>query len=136
MESAKSVESRNALPQETNDLITRIIGCAIRVHSELGPGFLESIYASALAIELESSRIQFEREKPITVRYRGEAIAGQRLDFVVADKVILEIKAAARVDPIFQAKLISYLPATKLRAGLLINFNVPLVKEGIKRIVV
>jgi GxxExxY protein len=124
------------LPPETEELISQIIGAAIRVHSELGPGFLESIYASALAIELGLTGIPFERELGITVHYRGHAIAGHRLDFVVADAVVLEIKAAPRIDPIFQAKLLSYLRATKLRAGLLINFNMRLVREGIKRVVV
>ena len=111
--------SKSVLSSETDALITRIIGCAIRVHSELGPGFLETIYASALEVEFAHEGIAFEREKPIVVRYRDEVIAGQRLDFVVNGQVILEIKAA-----------------TKLRVGLLINFNVPLVKDGIKRIVV
>ena len=124
------------LSPETEELISQVIGASIRVHSELGPGFLESIYASALAIEFELMGISFEREQAITVRYRGRAIAGQRLDFVVGNAIVLEIKAAPRIDPIFQAKLLSYLRATKLRAGLLINFNVPLVRDGIKRIVV
>jgi GxxExxY protein len=128
--------SKSVLSSETDALITRIIGCAIRVHSELGPGFLETIYASALEVEFAHEGIAFEREKPIVVRYRDEVIAGQRLDFVVNEQVILEIKAANRLEPVFQAKLISYLRATKLRVGLLINFNVPLVKDGIKRIVV
>lgn len=128
--------SKSVLSSETDALITRIIGCAIRVHSELGPGFLETIYASALEVEFAHEGIAFEREKPIVVRYRDEVIAGQRLDFVVNGQVILEIKAANRLEPVFQAKLISYLRATKLRVGLLINFNVPLVKDGIKRIVV
>ena len=79
--------------------------------------------------------IPFEREKSITVSYRGVPIAGQRLDFVVAERVILEIKATTNVEPIFQAKVISYLRATKLRVGLLMNFNVLLLKDGIKRIV-
>jgi GxxExxY protein len=128
--------SKSVLSSETDALITRIIGCAIRVHSELGPGFLETIYASALEVEFAHEGLAFEREKPIVVRYRDEVIAGQRLDFVVNEQVILEIKAANRLEPVFQAKLISYLRATKLRVGLLINFNVPLVKDGIKRIVV
>jgi GxxExxY protein len=128
--------SKSVLSSETDALITRIIGCAIRVHSELGPGFLETIYASALEVEFAHEGIAFEREKPIVVRYRDEVIAGQRLDFVVNEQVILEIKAANRLEPVFQAKLISYLRATKLRVGLLINFNVPLVKDGITRIVV
>ena len=125
----------SVLSLETDALITRIIGCAITVHRALGSGFLESIYSTALAFELESAGIPFERERAITVNYRGLAIGGQRVDFIVANTVILEIKAATRVDPVFQAKLISYLRTTGLKAGLLINFNVPLVKEGIKGIV-
>ena len=123
------------LPPETEELISQIIGASLRVHSELGPGFLESIYASALAIELGMTRIPFEREVAITVHYRGHPVAGHRLDFVVGGAIVLEIKAAARIDPIFQAKLLSYLRATKLRAGLLINFNMLLVRDGIKRVV-
>ena len=125
----------SVLPSETEVIITQVIGCAIRVHKELGPGFLESIYSNALAIELKVMNIPFEREKSITMSYRGVPIAGQRLDFVVAERVILEIKATTNVEPIFQAKVISYLRATKLRVGLLMNFNVLLLKDGIKRIV-
>lgn len=135
MESRREAAYASVLPPETDALITATIGCAIRVHSALGPGFLESIYAGAMALELEASRIPYEREKPIVVSYRGQPIAGQRLDFVVGGQVILEIKAAAKVEPIFQAKLISYLRATKLRGGLIINFNLPLLRDGIKRIV-
>jgi GxxExxY protein len=124
------------LPAETEELISQVIGASIRVHSELGPGFLESIYANALAIELGVMEIPFERELGITVHYRGHPIAGHRLDFVVGGAIVLEIKAASRIDPIFQAKLLSYLRATKLRAGLLINFNLPLLRDGIKRVVV
>lgn len=91
---------------------------------------------NALAIELGVMEIPFERELAITVHYRGHPIAGHRLDFVVGGAIVLEIKAAARIDPIFQAKLLSYLRATKLRAGLLINFNLPLLRDGIKRVVV
>ena len=128
--------SIGVLPEATDALITRIIGCALNVHRELGPGFLERIYAAALAIELTSQGIPFERERAITVNYRGFAISGQRVDFIVGNTVILEIKAAARLDPVFQATLISYLRTTGLRVGLLMNFNMPLLKEGIKRIVV
>ena len=81
------------------------------------------------------SKIPFECERPIVVNYRGTAISGQRIDLIVGGEVIIEVKAVARIDPIFQAKLMSYLRTTKLRAGLLINFNVPLLKEGIQRIV-
>ena len=126
----------SVLSPEVDELITRIIGCAISVHRELGPGFLESIYAAALAFELEMAKIPYEREKAVAVKYRSLAIPGQRIDFIVAETVILEIKAAARIDPIFEAKLISYLRTTGIKVGLLINFNVPLVKDGIRRLVV
>lgn len=131
----KSTESKSVLPVETDQLITQIIGGAIRVHSELGPGFLESIYSSALALEFRHSGIAFEREKPVGVLYRGETIAVQRLDFVVDVQVILEIKSVARVEPVFRAKLLSYMRAARIRAGLLMNFNVPLLKDGIERFV-
>lgn len=126
----------SALSPQTDALITRIIGCALIVHRELGPGFMESIYSTALSFELEAEGIAFERERSVTVGYRGRPIGGQRIDFIVSNAVILEIKAVNRLDPIFQAKLISYLRTTGLRAGLLMNFNSPLLKEGIRRFVV
>jgi GxxExxY protein len=125
----------STLPEETEAVVAEIIGCALTVHRVLGPGFLESIYATALSLELSVKGIAFERERSISVSYRGTAIAGQRVDFIVANSVIVEVKAVARLDPIFQAKLISYLKTTGLRAGLLINFNSMLLKEGLKRIV-
>ena len=128
--------SSSVLSSETDALITRIIGCALVVHRELGPGFMESIYSTALGFELEAEGIPFERERQIAVSYRGRPIGGQRVDFIVDNVVILEIKAVSRLDPIFQAKLISYLRTTGLRAGLLLNFNTPLLKEGIRRFVV
>ena len=127
--------SNSTLPAATDDLMTRIVGCAIAVHRALGPGFLENIYATALAVEVDFARLPFEREVPVVVNYRGTLIAGQRVDLSVGGEVIVEIKAVARMDPIFEAKLLSYLRTTRLRAGLLINFNVPLLKDGIKRMV-
>lgn len=124
----------SVVPEETDQLITRVIGCALNVHRQLGPGFLESVYAAALGFELEAEGIPFERA--VTVTYRGRPIGGQRVDFIVSNTVILEIKATARLDPIFQAKLISYLRTTGLRVGLLMNFNTSMLKEGIRRFVV
>jgi len=124
------------LPAETELIVSRTIGCALAVHRQLGPGYLESIYAAALEIELSANRIPFERERAVLVNYRGTLIPGQRVDFIVANSVIVEIKAVERINPVFQAKLISYLRTTGLRAGLLINFNAMLLKEGLKRIVV
>ena len=125
----------SVLPPETDELITRVIGCALTVHRTLGPGFLESIYSAALAYEFTSQGVPFERERSITVRYKDLVIPGQRVDFIVGGSVILEIKAVTRMDPVFQAKVISYLRTTGLRAGLLINFNNALLKQGIDRIV-
>jgi GxxExxY protein len=127
----------SVLTPEHDELISRVIGRAIRVHKELGPGFLERIYATALAFELEEEGIPFERERSVVVNYRDVLpISGQRIDFVVADSVILEIKAVSRIEPIFEAKMISYLRTTKIKVGLIMNFNVLLLKDGIRRIVV
>jgi len=127
----------SVLTPEQDELITRIIGCAIRAHKELGPGFLERVYAKALGCELEEEGIPYEREVPVVVNYRGVLpIDGQRVDFIVAGSVILDIKAVSRLDPIFEAKMISYLRTAKIKVGLLMNFNVLLLKDGIRRIVV
>ena len=126
----------STLSAETERIIQRTIGCAIEVHHNLGPGYLETIYAQALELELQAQGLAFERERPLLVAYKNHRIAGQRVDFIVEGQLILEIKAVARLDPVFQAKLISYLRTTGLRAGLLINFNSLLLKDGLKRIVV
>ena len=125
-----------SLSDDTELLIQRTIGCALEVHRRLGPGFLESIYLRAMCIELTAASIPFESERSIVVTYRDVPISGQRVDLIVGNAVVLELKAVSRLDPIFQAKLISYLRTTGLRAGLLINFNALLLKEGLKRIVV
>ena len=123
------------LPSETEEVISEVISCALTVHRTLGPGFLENVYATALSIELSTRGVAFERERAISVGYRGTLIPGQRVDLIVAELVIVEVKSVARLDPIFQAKLISYLRTTGLRAGLLINFNSMLLKQGLKRVV-
>jgi GxxExxY protein len=114
----------------------RIIGAAIAVHRVLGPGFLERIYAEALCLELHAQGIPFERERSVSVIYRDVAVGGHKIDLVVEDAVIVELKAVGRLDPIHEATLISYLRTSKIRLGLLINFNEKLLKDGIKRIVV
>jgi GxxExxY protein len=123
------------LPPETERVMTETIGCAIAVHRALGPGFLESIYQRALCIELSSRRLAFESERPIDVAYRGIAIPGQRLDLLIEGQVIVELKCVERFDDVHQMQVISYLKTTGLRAGLLINFRVPLLRHGLKRIV-
>jgi GxxExxY protein len=123
------------LAPEAENVITRVIGCAIEVHKALGPGFLESIYKKAMCIELEACGLPFERERPISVSYRGIEIRGQRADLIVDNTVIVELKAIARFDEIHQAQIISYLKATGLRVGLLINFHVEYLPQGLRRIV-
>ncbi len=126
----------STLPDDVEAVATEVIGAAIEVHRALGPGFLERIYLEALCLELSARRIAFERERPIAVTYRGVDIAGQRLDLLVEGVLIIELKAVARPDPIHESKVTSYLRATGLRLGLLINFNEKLLKAGVRRIVV
>jgi GxxExxY protein len=104
------------------ELTDRIIGAAIRVHAEIGPGFLESVYEEALSIELKSCTIRFERQRLLPVFYREHLIGEHRLDLLVEDKVIVELKAIGAVDPIHFAILRSYLKAANLEDGLLLNF--------------
>jgi GxxExxY protein len=124
------------IPAETEHVGKAIIGAAIEVHRELGPGFLERIYHDALCIELHARDLPFERERAVVVHYRGVAIPGQRIDLIVSSCVLVELKAAARVDQVHEARMISYLRTVPLRLGLLLNFNCRTMTEGVKRIVV
>ena len=118
------------------DLTHKIIGAAIEVHRALGPGLLESAYQACLAREFSLRGLPFEQEKPIPVEYKGVRLdCGYRLDFAVAGKVVVELKAVEAIHPIHEAQLLSYLKLTGYRVGLLINFNVPILKDGIKRMV-
>lgn len=119
--------------RELNHLTKRIIGCAIEVHRHLGPGLLESIYESALCIELKLAGLTYERQKPVPVTYKGHALGDHRLDVLVEDTVILELKSVERFDPVFEAQILSYLKMTGKPIGLLINFNTRLLKDGIHR---
>lgn len=124
------------IPTATESVATALIGAAIEVHRTLGPGFLERIYSAALGLELTTRGIEYERECPISVCYRGVSIAGQRVDLIVERRLVVEIKAAPRIDPYHEAQLISYLRATGLRLGLILNFNSTVMRDGIKRIAV
>ena len=123
------------IPAHDEQIARTVIGAAIEVHRELGPGFLESIYRKALAYELSLQGVAVEQEKEIVVPYKDIQIPGQRLDLLVGGRVVVELKCAEEFAPIHRAQLISYLKATGLRLGLLINFKVSVLKEGIKRIV-
>jgi GxxExxY protein len=113
----------------------RVIGCAIDVHRRLGPGFLESIYRRAMAVELEHQGLAFELERAITIDYRGTEVGEHRIDLVVERLVVVALKAVAGIDPVHRAQVIAYLRSTRLRAGLLLNFRVARMKDGITRIV-
>jgi len=118
------------------DLTGQIIGAAIEVHRVLGPGLLESAYQACLAREFSLRNLPFEQEKPLPVEYKGARVdCGYRLDFVVAEKVVVELKAVNVVQKVHEAQLLTYLKLTGCRVGLLINFNVPVLKDGIKRMV-
>ncbi len=124
------------IPVETEHVATTVIGAAIEVHRHLGPGFIEKIYQEAMCLELDARGFKYERERAIVVHYRGVPIPGQRIDLIVGGCVLVELKAAARIESAHEAKVISYLRTTGLRLGLLLNFNGRTVKEGLKRIVV
>ncbi len=116
------------------DLTEQIIGAAIEVHRELGPGLLESAYEACLAREFSIRHLAFEQEKPLSLEYKGAHVdSGYRLDFMVAGKIIVELKTVDELQPIHEAQLLTYLKLTGCRVGLLINFNVPVLKQGIKR---
>lgn len=120
---------------EINALTQQIIGCAIEVHRELGPGLLETIYESALCIELDSRRISYATQTRLPVYYKGRRLGEHRIDLVVAGLVLVELKAVEHLNPVFEAQLLTYLRLTGRKVGLLINFNSRLLKDGIKRMV-
>jgi GxxExxY protein len=123
------------IPEQDEEIAKAVIGAAIEVHRELGPGFLESIYRKALAYELSLRGLAVEQEKELVVPYKDIQIPGQRLDLLVAGRLIVELKCVEEFAPIHQAQLLSYLKATGLRLGLLINFKAQVLRDGIKRMV-
>jgi GxxExxY protein len=125
------------MDEQLNKLSERVIGAAIGVHQELGPGLLESVYHQCLMIELQSMGIKAEMEVPLEVRYRGQLIddMGYRLDLLVEGCLILELKSVEVVKPVHKKQLLTYLRLAGCRLGLLINFNEGLLKDGITRIV-
>jgi GxxExxY protein len=118
------------------ELTGRILAAAIEVHRELGPGLLESAYETCLCRELELAGIPFQRQLSLPVVYKGVQLeCGYELDVVVDQKVVLELKAVERLLPIHEAQLLTYLKLGRYRLGLLINFNVPVLKDGVKRLI-
>ncbi len=121
---------------ELNEITEKIIGCAIKVHRALGPGLLESTYEVCLAHELMKSGLDVQKQVALPVVYDGIRLeAGYRIDLLVEHSVIVELKAVDSMHPIHEAQVISYLKLSGKKVGLLINFNVKLLKDGIKRLV-
>jgi GxxExxY protein len=119
-----------------NDLTHAVIGMAIEVHRELGPGLLESAYEECLAYELQHSSLKFIRQNAVPITYKGlELDCGYRIDLLIEDELVIELKSVEDLLPVFDAQLLTYMKLAGKHLGLLINFNVPMVKMGIKRFV-
>jgi GxxExxY protein len=124
------------LSEKTEALVKKVIGCCIEVHRVLGPGMLESIYVRATCLELDAAGIAYERERLVAVQYKGVPVAHHRLDMVVENQLVLELKGVERLLPVHRAQLLGYLRASKIKVGLLINFNVAVLRDGIKRVII
>ena len=125
------------IPEEVDRIASAVVDAAFAVHKELGPGLLESVYEVCLCHELSTRGIPFRSQVHLPVSYKGLKLdSGLRLDLLVADSVVVELKSAQNIEAVFEAQLLSYLKLTGLRVGLLINFNVPIIKAGIIRLVV
>jgi len=121
---------------DINKLSSKIIGAAIEVHKNLGPGLLESAYEECLCFEMSLGGLSLERQKPLPVVYKGIKLdCGYRLDTVVENAIIIELKACEKIEPIHRAQLLTYLKLSGLNLGLLLNFNTPVMRDGIVRIV-
>ena len=119
-----------------NELSSKIIGSAIEVHRTLGPGLLESAYEESLCYELDLRNIPYDRQFPVPVVYKGKHLdCGYRIDVLVDKKVVVELKACEAIQPIHRAQILTYLKLMDLRLGLLLNFNVELMKDGITRVI-
>ena len=116
------------------DVTDRILGCAVEVHRHLGPGLLESVYETALCVELTGAGLSFSRQVGVPLHYKGQIISEHRPDRVVDQRVIVEIKSVERFDPIHTAQMLTYLRVTRLRTGLILNFNSALLKHGVRRV--
>jgi len=131
-----TLETRDTIAMRIDDVTEQIIGAAIAVHRELGPGLLESTYEACLAYELAERGLRFERQKALPVVYRNVKVdCAYRIDFVVENVVLVELKSVENLDGIHTAQMLTYLKLSGLNVGLLINFNVPLLRHGLRRFV-
>jgi len=125
----------STLPDDLENLIHVTIGALLAVHRELGPGMSEAIYASAVRIELAERCIPFEDEKTFAVRYRGKFLRHQRVDLLIDRRLVVEIKAVEQLHAVHVSQVLTYMRVAGIRAGLLVNFNVRLLKQGTRRLV-
>ncbi len=127
---------RGALDERTELIAAQVVDAAVKVHRALGPGLLESVYETCLCYELGQRGLGFERQKALPIVYEGVTLPDAlRLDLVVEDRVIVELKAVERLLPVFEAQVLSYLKLANMRLGFLINFNVAVLREGLRRLV-
>jgi GxxExxY protein len=121
--------------QELNECARLVVDAAYEIYRTLGPGFLESVYQDALGLELGWRGLAYQREAPIALDYKGAPVGVARLDFLVAGQLVVELKAVDTLLPVHMAQLLSYLRAVREPLGLLINFNAPRFKDGVRRII-
>lgn len=120
---------------DLNAITENIIGCAIEVHKTLEPGLLESFYDKAMCYEIRAKGMRYQNQLSVPILYKGAMLGEHRIDMIVEDEIIVELKAVDRMDPVFKAQILSYMRMTNKKPGLLINFNVPYLKDGIQRII-
>lgn len=130
----KTPRTYSEIPPELDRIGKEIVDCAFMIHREMGPGLLESIYQDCFEIVLAKKNLAFERQKPIYLNFLGETVKDPfKLDVLVEGKVIIELKSVDKMNPVFEAQLMSYMKLSNCRLGYLINFHVPLIKDGIFR---
>lgn len=133
---SKPAYQHNDFAGDMNELSGQIVDCAFQVHKELGPGFLEVNYEDAFCYELQKKALRFERQKSFQIPYKDIFLKSDfRFDLIVENKILVELKAVEKIHPVHKAQIYAYLKATNIELGLMINFNVPLIKDGIGRYV-
>lgn len=132
---ANSIKTLQALPVEIERVSHAVIGCAIEVHRSLGPGLLEKLYEEAMVVELQHVGLMHQRQARFDVRHRGVVVGVHVVDLIVAGSVLVELKSAEAIHDAHVAQVISYLHITNMPLGLLINFNAPVLKAGLKRVI-
>lgn len=134
-EARRFVRVASPLSDREEQAMRRTIGAAMAVHRSLGAGFIESIYRRAMCVELACQGLEYETERGVRVTYRDVEVGRQRVDLIVAGMIVVEVKAVSRLAPVHRAQTISYLKATRLRGGLVINFRVAQLRDGLMRVV-